>query len=230
MAKAQVFDALHRRYEAWFARHHAAYWSELLAVRVLLPWRGVGLEVGVGSGRFAGPLGVQVGLDPSEPMLAYARQRGIRAVRGVAEALPFADAAFDYVLIVTTICFVDDPQAMLDEARRVLRPDGHVVLGFIDRASVVGRAYLARQAHDEFYREARFYSAEEVADLLIESEFAHLEWAQTLSGPLEALQDPEPPREGYGQGAFVVVRGTHAERIGYAWGATTSGTGKVPGT
>ena len=54
-----------RRYEAWFTRNPAAYHSELLAVRALLPWQGLGLEIGAGTGRFAAPLGVTVGVDPS---------------------------------------------------------------------------------------------------------------------------------------------------------------------
>jgi len=51
------FDTHHRRYEAWFSRHKAAFFSELLAVRALLPWGGRGLEIGVGTGRFVAPSG-----------------------------------------------------------------------------------------------------------------------------------------------------------------------------
>jgi SAM-dependent methyltransferase len=91
--KRAAFNAYHRRYEAWFRRHPAAYHSELLAVRALLPWEGLGLEIGVGTGRFAAPLGISVGLDPSGAMLAYAIARGVSGIQGVAEALPFKDAA-----------------------------------------------------------------------------------------------------------------------------------------
>ncbi len=66
------FDAEHGRYEAWFEHHPLAYHSELLAVRAVLPWQGRGIEIGVGSGRFAGPLGVGLGIDPSGPMLCHA--------------------------------------------------------------------------------------------------------------------------------------------------------------
>lgn len=83
----------HRRYDEWFERHRAAYLSELLAARALLPWSGRGLEIGVGTGRFAAPLGVAFGLDPAAEMLGYARERGIGVVRAVAEALPFARGA-----------------------------------------------------------------------------------------------------------------------------------------
>ena len=58
MPRIAPFEAHQERYDSWFERHAAAYYSELLAVRALLPWEGRGLEVGVGTGRFAAPLGV----------------------------------------------------------------------------------------------------------------------------------------------------------------------------
>ena len=97
------FDRHHQRYDDWFVRHAAVYQSELHAVRALLPRHGRGLAIGVGTARFAAPLSVQIGLDPSFEILHYSRRRGRAVVRGVAEALPFADRAFDYVISVTTI-------------------------------------------------------------------------------------------------------------------------------
>jgi SAM-dependent methyltransferase len=205
--KNAPFDAHHRCYESWFDIHEAAYYSELLVVRALLPWAGIGLEIGVGAGRFAAPLGVQVGVDPSAAMLEYARARGIRVVLGVAERLPFATASFDYALIVTTICFVDDAGAMLREARRVIKPDGCLVVGFIDRESALGQEYLVHQAENVFYREATFYSAKEVERLLSNNGFPCQVWAQTLSRLLPEMSEIEPLRAGRGTGAFVVVRG-----------------------
>ena len=82
----EPFIRHHRRYDDWFERHRAAYLSELLAVRTLLPWKGRGLEIGVGTGRFASPLGVEFGIDPAAEMLDYAEARGVRVVRAVAEA------------------------------------------------------------------------------------------------------------------------------------------------
>ncbi len=108
MSRTAPFDIHHRRYDEWFVHHAAAYQSELLAVRALLPWRGLGLSIGVGTGRFAAPLGVRVGIDPARAVLSYAVKRGVTVVQGTAEALPFANNSFDYILSVTTICFVDD--------------------------------------------------------------------------------------------------------------------------
>jgi SAM-dependent methyltransferase len=202
----EPFVRHHRRYDEWFARHEAAYLSELLAVRALLPWRGRGLEIGIGTARFAAPLGVEFGIDPAPEMLAYARSRGVRVAAATAEALPFAAAAFDYALVVTTICFVDDAAAMLREAARVLRPDGWLVIGLIDRKSPLGRDYLAQQSENVFYREAKFFSVAEVSVLLTQAGFGGLTWAQTLSSPLAGMCAIEPLAAGTGRGAFVAVR------------------------
>ncbi len=206
MPRIAPFEVHHRRYDDWFVRHAAAYQSELLAVRALLPWRGLGLAIGVGTGRFAAPLGVQVGIDPARAVLDYAEKRDISVVQGIAEALPFSNSSFDYILSVTTICFVDDATAMLTEAYRVLKPGGELVIGFIDRTSDLGQHYLAHQAENVFYREATFYSADEVEQLLRDTGFTEPVWVQTLSKTLDEIDDIEPLRAGYGQGAFVVVK------------------------
>jgi SAM-dependent methyltransferase len=175
-----------------------------------VPWQGHGLEIGVGTGRFAGPLGVPVGVDPSDAMLDRAAARGVQTVKGVAEALPFPDGCFDYALVVTTICFVDSPERMIAEAHRVLAPGGTLVIGFIDRESGIGQTYLAHQAESVFYREARFHSAREVEELLRAGGFAVRARGQTLFRPLAETTEVEPVRPGLGAGAFVVVA---AERV-----------------
>lgn len=73
------------------------------------------------------------GVDPSPQLLATARGKAkslgfdadFRA--GTAEALPFADASFDTVLTTFTLCSVQDPQAVLGEMRRVMKPGGCIL-------------------------------------------------------------------------------------------------------
>jgi ubiquinone/menaquinone biosynthesis C-methylase UbiE len=203
--RAAPFEEHHERYEDWFDRHWAAYVSELLALRPFVPLEGRGLEIGVGSGRFAAPLGVQVGIDPSSAMLTHAAARGIEVHTGTAENLPFGDDSFDHALVVTTICFVDSAEQMLSEARRVLKPGGRLVIGFIDRESHLGQHYLEHQDESIFYREATFYSADEVEALLEENGFVITSWAQTLARPLPETIEIEAVRPGRGECAFVVV-------------------------
>lgn len=205
MPRAEPFEQHTGRYDAWFERHDAAYVSELLALRPFVPLTGRGLEIGVGSGRFAAPLGVQVGIDPSPAMLTLARAHGIAAVQGVAEALPFADHAFDHALVVTTLCFVDSAAMLLAQASRVLRPGGTLAIGFIDRDSELGRDYEARRAESVFYRDARFHSAADVRRLLQAAGFAITAWAQTLTHRTADRRDIEPAQPGHGTGAFAVV-------------------------
>ncbi|MGE0463688.1 MAG: class I SAM-dependent methyltransferase [Vicinamibacterales bacterium] len=205
MARTAPFERHHGQYDQWFERHRAAYVSELLALRPFVPVQGRGLEIGVGTARFAAPLGVQVGVDPAAPMLTRATARGVRAVAGTAEALPFASAVFDHALVVTTICFVDSPEAMLAEASRVLVPGGRLVIGFIDRDSDLGQHYLAHRLESVFYRDATFHSASEVDGLLRDGGFEIRAWVQTLFGGSPDIPEIQTVRPGSGTGAFVVV-------------------------
>ncbi|MFI5366460.1 MAG: class I SAM-dependent methyltransferase [Candidatus Binatia bacterium] len=94
------------------------------------------LEVGYGSGVLQYELGARarlsIGVDP-HPQAAAVRaclqQDGVPAetVRGDGGALPFVDATFDAVVIVSALEFVPDPAACLAECRRVLRPGGRFV-------------------------------------------------------------------------------------------------------
>jgi SAM-dependent methyltransferase len=207
MARIAPFERHTRRYERWFGRHEAAYLSELRMLRELLPKPGLGLEIGVGTGRFARPLGIGgVGIDLSLSMLAHARRHGIKVVCAVAESLPFRQGVFDHALIVTTICFVDDARAMLLEACRVLKPEGALVIGFIDRTSRLGRHYETHRHESVFYRDAVFFSADEVDLLLSETGFGERTWRQTLTKPLAHTVEVESPHPGFGDGAFVAVR------------------------
>jgi SAM-dependent methyltransferase len=88
MAKFDVFDENAAAYDAWFDENPSIYRMELEAVRGFIPAIGEGLEIGVGTGRFALPLGITIGVEPSPRMAALARQRGIEVREGIAEALP----------------------------------------------------------------------------------------------------------------------------------------------
>ena len=195
------------RYDEWFERNRHAYRSELQAMRALLSPEGDGLEVGVGTGRFAVPLGVALGLDPSRAMMAEARRRRITVVEGIAESLPFKDARFDQVLMVTVVFLLENPDAAFREARRVLKPGGALVVGFIDKKSDLGAVYERRGDESTFYGEARLLSPEDMSTLLKGTGFRDLAFVQTLFRLPEDLDAEDPVEAGYGRGSFVVVRG-----------------------
>ena len=63
METIETFDRLAHEYDQWFDHHPALYRAEVETLRRLLPERGLGVEVGAGTGRFALPLGVALGKD-----------------------------------------------------------------------------------------------------------------------------------------------------------------------
>lgn len=208
MGRVESFEKNVDRYEAWFDRNRAAYESELEALRALLPKSGEGLEVGVGTGRFAAPLGLRVGVDPSKAMGKLAMERGIEVRFGVGEDLPCEDSSFDFVLLVTTICFLDDVPAALGEAYRVLKSGGCILVGFIDRESSLGKVYEKRKQDNEFYQNATFLSVDEVVHHLKQVGFRDFVFRQTIFQNPTEMKEADPVRSGYGEGSFVVVRAT----------------------
>jgi SAM-dependent methyltransferase len=196
------FDVTAKAYDEWYDAHPALYRSELAAVRKAVP-PGTGLEVGVGTGRFAAPLGIEFGLDLSFNALAYAQQRGIKVVQGDGYALPFRPGMFDVVLIVFVLELVGDTRRFLVEAAKALRKHGVLILGFIDKDRPWGRHFLETS-------ELRPYawppSPGELVGVLGQMGMSVKASFQTLFGPPPDLKSEEEPRPGFGEGGFVVFK------------------------
>jgi len=208
MPRIHAFENYTEDYEAWFDQHPLVYQSELQAVWQLIPEKGNGIEIGVGSGRFADPLNIRYGLEPSPKMCGIAKRYPIHLVRGIAESLPIRAGQFDFALMVTTICFVDDVIQTFREIQRILRPESIFIIGFVDKQSPLGQRYEKNRAKSRFYKEATFYSVEEVLNLLANTGFHLEEINQTLFLPLDQIEKKEPVRPGYGKGSFVVIKST----------------------
>lgn len=196
------------RYDRWFERYPAAYESEVAALDRFVPADVFSVEIGVGTGRFAAPLDVNLGLDPAAEMLARASARHIAVLGGIAESLPFREGVFDLVLFVTTICFLDDLPVALEEARRVLRSDGRLVLGYVDAQSPLGHQYEKHQEDNPFYRDAHFVTTDELVTRLGHAGFRNPEFVQTIFQSPGELSTAEPVREGFGEGSFIVAAAT----------------------
>ena len=207
MAKIFPFEKYAKQYEEWFVENRWVYESELRAVKTMIPTGGHGVEIGVGTGRFAEPLGIEIGVEPSKRMREIAQERGIRVLDAVAEELPFDDFQFDFALMVTTVCFVDDISKAMLEAHRVLSHGGILIIGFVDRNSIVGQTYLDRQNENVFYKEATFFSVNKLVEIIDQSGFVDLTFNQTIFKTLTETTRDEPVKPGHGEGSFVVIRG-----------------------
>jgi ubiquinone/menaquinone biosynthesis C-methylase UbiE len=201
----KIFEESAQEYDDWYARNEFAYRSELAALKAFMPTEGHGLEIGVGTGRFAAPLGIKVGVEPARAMAEIARSRGIRVTRAYAEALPFADDSFDFVMLVTVLCFLSDPIQALRETMRVLKPQSRLIIGMIDPDSPLGKSYEMHKERSKFYRLARFHPVSLVLDWLLSLGYENLMTCQTLFGRIPEVTDLDPVKAGHGEGGFVVI-------------------------
>ncbi|MCD6468956.1 MAG: class I SAM-dependent methyltransferase [Thermoplasmata archaeon] len=204
MPRIEPFERYSREYDEWFVRNREVYQAEVNVIKPLILPKEFGLEVGVGTGRFAVPLNVNIGVDPSKKMVDVAKERGLEVLLAVAEKLPFKNNVFDFVLMVTTICFVDDLFESLREAYRVLKTKGFIVVGFVDRESRLGKQYMSKKEKSRFYSSAIFYSTDDVIVFLKKSGFKVDVIKQTVFFSEEKMVGNV--KDGYGEGSFVVIK------------------------
>ncbi len=179
------FDENAQQYDSWYDQNAELYRLELETIRAVLPKtpeesaRSEGssqkmtrwLEVGVGSGRFGGPLGFTDGVEPGDSLRELATARGIAVVAGTAEQLDFPDETFEVVGMFTALEFFTDQMAALKEAHRVLLPNGHLVIAFLNRQSPQGEAADQTKETSVYYASAKFFTLAELAALLAEAGF-----------------------------------------------------------
>jgi len=145
------------------------------------------LDVGCGdaavASEFARCGAVVTGLDADPAMVAAARQRikiegtQVHLVEGEAEKLPFKNAEFDFVLAVTTLCFVRDANRAVMEMTRVLKPGGRLIIGELGRWSFwAAHRRIRGWLGDPTWRVAMFRTVSELRRLM---DAARLDVVQT---------------------------------------------------
>ncbi|EIM63149.1 LOW QUALITY PROTEIN: methylase involved in ubiquinone/menaquinone biosynthesis [Desulfobacter postgatei 2ac9] len=207
MYKISPYQNYAKQYDQWFDENRQVYEAELRAVRSFIPERLCGLEIGAGTGRFAAPLGIQIGIEPVESMRKIARQRGVDVLGGQAECLPFKDSSFELVLMVTVICFVNDIYKTFTESYRVLSDGGTIVIGMIDSGSPLGQTYLKHKQNSLFYKQATFYSVDQILEIMREAGFTDFSFRQTIFNDISGITDSEIVSTGYEKGLFAVIHG-----------------------
>ncbi len=140
------------------------------------------LDLGCGSGLLAtlmAEMGNRVtGVDVSGTALEGAASRGVTTVNSdLEEDLPFQDGAYDIVVCSEVLEHLFNPRGLLDEARRVLRPGGHLVITTPNIAYVVRRICLllgwfpedvewARTSNTDEWEHIRFFTLRSIKRLL----------------------------------------------------------------
>ncbi len=146
------------------------------AVREVSP--GSVLDVGCGAGEMAQRIHTELGadvvaLDSSQRMVDLTRQRGIEAVLGDVQELPFEDGAFDCVVAGWVFYHVVERATAIAECARVLRPGGRLVAPTLDDDNLSDLWEFLRSPSDRSLTFSATNGAEQLAPF-----FAHVEARQ----------------------------------------------------
>lgn len=179
-------------YERWFDRYPDAFEMELEAIRRLLPHGEDldGLEIGVCTGRFARALKIRHGIEPAENMRELALQRGIRAIDGVAENLPYRGLSFDFVLMNYCTSYLSDVEGAFTETWRVLKYGGCLIVGFLEEDGPI----------------ARPGNVTEMQELLTRAGYKNIEFTHTLFTEPGPVHPTARSISGYGRGSYILAK------------------------
>lgn len=175
------------------------------------------VDINAGTGRLAHSLAKHTGatviaVEPSGSLRALGEKRTagltVEWREGIPETLPVEDAQVDALLLVAVLEFVRDPEEVLAEARRVIKPGGRLVVGALSALSPWAALYrhLGEQRVGP-WAEARLYTEHELSELLNIAD-ADVQRCVYLA---PAAQPPYPEADEAGKragnkGAFMVAR------------------------
>lgn len=164
-------------YDGWFGTPLGAFVGDLqrraLERALENTTSGVVIDIGAGTGHFTTVAQEHqvIAVEPSAAMSSVGRHQSagstIHWCAGVGERLPLASVSVDGAMIVTALEWATDPAAWFTEVRRVVRPGGWLVMVILSALSPWAALYR-RKADEglEPWRSARFFTSEEVADLV----------------------------------------------------------------
>ena len=173
MDRSTIFDQkVAETYDAWYETREGRYFDQLeksLILKHIKPSYAYSLlDVGCGTGHYLDWLGVfglkLTGIDNSVYMLEVARKRldkSIGLCLADAQKLPFRQAQFDIVTMITTLEFVSSPEEALLEALRVSKD--RVFLGVLNKHWFTAfKRRIKGKFRDSIYNYARFFSLKEL--------------------------------------------------------------------
>lgn len=196
------FDPIVKEYDQWFDDYRNTFLSELEAIKYFVPTNGTGVDIGVGTARFAKALGIRYGIEPSEPMADYARKNGIDVITCGAEELPYNHESFDFAIMVAVDPFVQDIEKTYREIYRILKKGGKLIVGTLHKDGAVAKKYM-NMTDSEVYKNAQFHAIPETVAQLQAAGFTGFNTCQSLF--TIHPDQTEKPLPGYDKGSFVAL-------------------------
>lgn len=196
-----TFNNFVEHYEKWYEEPLGRYvvQTETLALLHLLPKKGLGIEVGCGTGVFAKEIMKRtdvenvICLDPAFCMLRRAQKKGLDCVNAIITPSPIRENSIDFAFMITVLEFLVDPLRDLLSIRNLLKEERPFVLMFINKESIWGRLYQELATKGEpILSLAKFYSLEDVLSLLKNAGYMVTELIGILDFPPDKVPDVEP--------------------------------------
>jgi ubiquinone/menaquinone biosynthesis C-methylase UbiE len=150
------------------------------------------LEVGCGTGHWLSVLtdaGLRAaGMDPARNMLDFGRRKLPQAVlvQGRAESLPWDKQVFDRIFCINAIQHFSDKGKFLQEAYRVLRPGGGIMISGLDPHTGLDRWWI----YDYFPQvveidRKRYPASQNIHDMMLRSGFRKCQTIEVLHMPIQ---------------------------------------------
>jgi SAM-dependent methyltransferase len=136
------------------------------------------LDIGCGTGLILQGISGEscaIGVDFSAKALSFCEKRNLKnLVRGDVRDLPIATSSVDLVLALDLLEHIEDDKGLMNEIRRVLRPEGYLL------ATVPAHRYLWSE-HDEALHHYRRYSKTDFRDLVKKEGFTLIKYSYVIS-------------------------------------------------
>jgi ubiquinone/menaquinone biosynthesis C-methylase UbiE len=179
----------------------------------VLPKGGKLLDIGCGTGlfvkRYIDEGGSAIGLDISRKMIERAQRRCTTCdyMVGTGEKIPFCDNSFDAVSSLLVFSYIKDPESMLREAYRVLKPGGAIAVCTLGKKLITRGIPVIYQISEKINVKhlvmkdfgERYYDKEEMSDLFTRAGFSdvRIKWCSfahiNMIGPLFLLAQKIEP-------------------------------------
>ena len=210
--KIKAFNVVAESYDIWYKHPQGkqVFDAEKNAVNYMIPKRGIGVEIGAGTGVFAESLTTEertiLCLDPSVEMIKKAKERELPCILGVGDFIPLRKALIDFGYMITVLEFLNEPIKLFKKFREHSKENHIFSILFINKESSWGDLYRdIRAKGDPVFQHARFYSLRDVSMMFEEVGYSISDAKGTLnSDPMKQEVDVNLVEPSIQSGVIIV--------------------------
>ena len=210
MSIPETMDGHSTKYNSLPENNSFVFQSEIVAIRGMLPEsvERIGLTVGSDADLYDAALGLNGGIERFLQLPGNETDRGNEIREDEIDRPQYSDMQFDFILMILPVLSHENLFITMKEAYRILKADGSLLVGFMDRDHLNGRPHTSQENARSLYKQPTqpaAYKVEKIINELIKAGFRDLEFKQTLFGNPDRVISIQQPRNGYGKGSFVVI-------------------------